>query len=160
MTRQEARNLLKNSKICVEGKSKEVQEKLFSLGINWGEYPETPKYCKYPYLYIIDASYGIYISYGIREDIFKSLGKYKELSASYIINLSIDDYRPFKDETECIKEMERHTKFGCLKNIYGGYGFINEIKSNSILIGTKAYTYHSALDMFEFLDGTPFGIKQ
>ena len=160
MTRQEARDLLKNTKVCVEGKSKEVQEKLFSLGINWGEYPETPKYCKFPYLYIIDASYGIYITYGLGEDIFESLRKYKELSESYIINLSIDDYRPFKDETECIEEMERHTKFGCLKNINGGYGFITEIKSNSILIGTKAYTYYSAFDMFEFLDGTSFGIKK
>lgn len=160
MTRKEARDLLKNTKICVEDKSKEVQEKLFSLGINWGEYPETPKHCNFPYLYIIGASYDIYITYGLREDIFESLGKYKELSASYIINLSIDDYRPFKDEAECIKEMERHIRFGCLKNIYGGYGFITEIKSNSILIGTKAYTYYSALDMFEFLDGIPFGIKQ
>ena len=38
--------------------------------------------------------------------------------------------------------------------------FITEIKSNSILIGTKAYTYYSAFDMFEFLDGTSFGIKK
>lgn len=160
MTRQEARDLLKNTKVYVEGKSKEVQEKLFSLGINWGEYPETPKHCNFPYLYIIEESCGIYITYGLRKDIFESLGKYKELSASYIINLSVDDYRPFKDEAECIKEMERHTKFGCLKNIHGGYGFITEIKSNSIFIGTKAYTYYSALDMFEFLDGIPFGIKK
>lgn len=56
--------------------------------------------------------------------------------------------------------MEKHVRFGCLKNINGGYGFITEIKSNSILIGTKAYTYYSALDMFEFLDGTSFGIKK
>lgn len=160
MTRQEARNLLKNTKIYVGDKSKEVQEKLFSLGINWGEYPETPKHCNFPYLYIVGESYGMYITYGLGKDVFKSIEKYKELSASDIINLSIDDYRPFKDETECIKEMEEHIRFGCLKNIYGGYGFITEIKSNSIFIGTKAYTYHSALDMFEFLDGTPFGIKQ
>lgn len=160
MTRQEARNLLKNSKICVEDKSKEVQEKLFSLGINWGEYPETPKHCQFPYLYIIEESWGIYITYGTNRAVFDSLEEYKEVSVSDIINLSIDNYRPFKDEAECIKEMERHIRFGCLKNIYGGYGFINEIKSNSIFIGTKAYTYHSALDMFEFLDGIPFGIKQ
>ena len=160
MTRQEARNLLKNTKICVGGKSKEVQEKLFSLGINWREYPETPKHCNFPYLYIIEESCSIYITYGTNRAVFDSLEEYKEVSASDIINLSIDNYRPFKDEAECIKEMERHIRFGCLKNIHGGYGFINEIKSNSILIGTKAYTYYSALDMFEFLDGTPFGIKK
>ena len=35
MTREEAISFLDNTKVYVQGKSKEIQEKLFSLGFQW-----------------------------------------------------------------------------------------------------------------------------
>ena len=35
MTREEAISFLDNTKVYVQGKSKEIQEKMFSLGFQW-----------------------------------------------------------------------------------------------------------------------------
>lgn len=160
MTREQARNFLKNTKVFVEGKSKEIQEKLFSLGINWVIPSDTPKNCDGPYLYIEAVGDKMYIYYGLFDSVFKETEDYRRVYAEDIINLSIDSYKPFKDAKECIEEMGKHIKFGWLKSKCGDCYFITEIKSNSITIGSHTYTYPSAFDMFEFIDGSSFGITE
>ena len=40
MTREEAKKMLTNTKVYVNGKSKEIQEKLFEIGFKWRGHTE------------------------------------------------------------------------------------------------------------------------
>ena len=72
-------------------------------------------------------------------------------------------YRPFKTVKECWDEMHKHPDFGWLvhKNTKSMYhvtviyydGICLDINENSL-------NYLDAFDYYEFLDGTPFGIKE
>lgn len=53
MTKQAAKELLKNRKVYVNGKSAEIQKKLFELGWEWGDTPYAGvDYTEQPFLYI------------------------------------------------------------------------------------------------------------
>lgn len=61
MTKEEIRKFLDNTKVYVNGKSKEIQEKLFSFGYMWpGNDPKVDCEDK-PFLFIHKEGY---ISYG------------------------------------------------------------------------------------------------
>ena len=72
-------------------------------------------------------------------------------------------YRPFRTKEECWNEMHKHPDFGWLvhKNSKSMYhvtiiyydGICLDINENSL-------NYLEAFDYYEFLDGTPFGIKE
>ena len=74
-------------------------------------------------------------------------------------------YRPFKSQEECFDEMMKHQPFGwfrstCNKNLSNIVGIDdNGMKITNTLYKSKE-TYDSAFICLEFVDGTPFGIKE
>ena len=51
MTKEEIKKFLDNTKVYVNGKSKEIQEKLFSFGYTWN-WDNRVKFTKEPFLFI------------------------------------------------------------------------------------------------------------
>ena len=73
-------------------------------------------------------------------------------------------YRPFKSQEECFDEMMKHQPFGWFRSTYNKSLFnIVGINDNVIKITNTLYkskeTYDSAFICLEFVDGTPFGVK-
>lgn len=70
-------------------------------------------------------------------------------------------YRPFKNQNECWKEMQKHQPFGWIKTITGNHNVIH-IQKDGITThnGTSNvnFSFRGAFNM-KFADGTPFGIK-
>ena len=72
-------------------------------------------------------------------------------------------YRPFKSQEECWKEMLKHQPFGwirnndtqCLCNI-GSIG----LNSYGVVINNSIMYFDLAFNTCDFVDGTPFGIKE
>ena len=169
MTKKEIRKILDNTKVYVNGKSKEIQEKLFSFGYQWiNSCYKTVSYTNAPFLYIYNNKT---LTYGIDMDFFKK-NKNKEISADEILSLEITEpsYRPFKTTEECWQEMLKHQPLGWLKSKDKGYfhliGLIqwaSELKDVMITFTTSeqlARSSHSLFDEYTFADGTPFGIKE
>lgn len=69
-------------------------------------------------------------------------------------------YRPFKTQKECWEEMHKHLDFGWLREKESGYLFNTIAVFDSIRIKENAYNYSLVFERFEFLDGTPFGVKE
>lgn len=70
-------------------------------------------------------------------------------------------YRPFKDKEECWQEMLKHQPFGWVKEISSEMLYlINGISDMSIVIMEDISSFKEALNIYEFKDGTPFGIKE
>lgn len=70
-------------------------------------------------------------------------------------------YRPFKDAEECWQEMQKHQPFGWVK-AYHGYFNIIGIMNDKINFGTNNnwLDYEYMFNMYKFIDGTAFGIKE
>lgn len=151
MTRKEINNFLANTRVYVNGKSREIQEKLFSLGYKWncGESNVTRTYIPFLYIYS-DMTF----TCGNDMECF-SIHENKEITAEQILTIKLAKtvYRPFKDKDECWKEMFKHKPFGwiiCKKT--GGYDTVGRLESGT--------WYHSLFEYYTFADGTPFGIKE
>ena len=167
MTREEARTFLSGTKVYVEGKSKEIQEKLFSLGYDWIDKRKQVQYDGKPFLFIRKDSL---ISYSEDVVYFKKESTEREISADEILSIEVTEpYRPFKSQEECWEEMQKHQPFGyikgkALKNIV----FITEISTSSthneiyfsLSHTTSVYDAVCLFDSYTFSDGTPFGIKE
>ena len=79
-------------------------------------------------------------------------------------------YRPFKTQEECWKEMLKHQPFGWVKSKVKGYfhliGLVqwaSELEDVMIVFATSEQLARSSRSLFEdfiFADGTPFGIKE
>ena len=70
-------------------------------------------------------------------------------------------YRPFKTKEECWTEMLKHQPFGWVKEISSEMLYlINGISDMSIVIMEDISSFKEALNIYEFKDGTPFGIKE
>ena len=72
-------------------------------------------------------------------------------------------YRPFNDQKECWDEMHKHSDFGWIvnkntKSIYHTNAIWDE--SLSYGDGETFSNYLEAFNYYEFVDGTPFGIKE
>lgn len=110
MTKKEAQEMLINTKVYVNGKSKEIQEKLFEIGFRWDIYNNSVDYTNMPFLYM-DQS--LYLSFGSNMLMYKE-NTYKEISAEDILSIKIDEEYQFKayekvlvrDNDEDAKEME------------------------------------------------------
>lgn len=167
MTKQEAIKMLANTKVYVQGKSKEIQEKLFSLGFQWKDGSKQVLYERKSFLYL----YGnMKICYGDDMEYFTKR-TLREIAVADILSIVIDEskYRPFKDAKECWQEMQKHQPFGW---VYAD--LLNEFNGALMqitLINNKGYRFvtdrtdRSYSDAFEinsvyFADGTPFGIKE
>ena len=153
MTKEEIKMLLNDTKVYVNGKSKEVQEKLFSFGYEWsrGGNPKEVRCIESPFLFIFKSGY---IRCGQYMCFFKE-HENKEISAEEILSLKVTEpsYRPFKNKDECWHEMQKHQPFGWL--------YHKEDNSYSPLrICISDITEFIALfEKLTFADGTPFGVK-
>ena len=71
------------------------------------------------------------------------------------------EYRPFKTKEECWNEMMKHHPFGWLKEISSEMLYlINGISDMSIAIMEDISSFKEAMNIYEFNDGAPFGIKE
>ena len=70
-------------------------------------------------------------------------------------------YRPFKDAVECWQEMQKHQPFGWIKASHGYFNIIG-IMNDKINFGTNNnwLDYEYMFNMYKFIDGTTFGIKE
>ena len=70
-------------------------------------------------------------------------------------------YRPFKTREECWEEMMKHQPFGWVKEISSEMLYlINGISDMSIVIMEDISSFKEAMNIYEFKDGAPFGIKE
>ena len=70
-------------------------------------------------------------------------------------------YRSFRSTEECFEEMKKHEPFGWLKSKSENYKTsIIDVDFKYIGINNNCHTYEYAFSNFEFIDGTPFGIKE
>ena len=85
-----------------------------------------------------------------------------EISNLYEYRIKSDPkYRPFKTQEECWKEMLKHQPFGWVKEISCEMLYlINGISNESIVIMEDINSFKEAMNIYEFKDGTPFGIKE
>ena len=165
MTKEEIKKFLDNTKVYVNGKSKEIQEKLFSFGYGWGGRNHTEvSYVNEPFLFIYKQN----ITHSNDMHTFIEC-KHREISADEILSLEITEpsYRPFKTKDECWNEMQKHQPLGWLiskesRNYICVSKVSTSITSNYALIVLKDIELYadSAFNNYTFLDGTPFGIKE
>ena len=151
MTKEEIKKILDNTKVYVNGKSKEIQEKLFSFGYSWWNGSKIVDHTDKPFLFIdndITITYGDDMEYFIKH-------KKKEITAEEILSIELTkpSYRPFKTKEECWNEMLKHHPFGWTKLIgETGYSLITDVDDEIL--------YSDAFKGCTFADGTPFGIKE
>ena len=70
-------------------------------------------------------------------------------------------YRPFKSQEECWQEIQKHQPFGWVKEKVSVMLYlINGISNESIVIMEDINSFKEAMNIYEFKDGTPFGIKE
>ena len=70
-------------------------------------------------------------------------------------------YRHFKNQEECWSEMMKHQPFGWVKEISSEMLYlINGISDMSIVIMEDISSFEEAMNIYEFKDGAPFGIKE
>lgn len=162
MTQKEIDKFLANTKVYVAGKSKEIQEKLFSLGYCWHIGGSTEvKHENEPFLFIYKVH-----SISCTNDMCTFMrSEYREISAEEILALKLGkhNYRPFKNKDECLAEMMKHKPFGLVEYYdlfisiisMDDYGIEYLYEKESV-----NFDYSESLRYLKFIDGTPFGIKK
>lgn len=70
-------------------------------------------------------------------------------------------YRPFKSQEECWLEMHKHPDFGFIRE-KGTKAIYSIAMIDNFYLSTQDKSEHlcDTMDVYEFLDGTPFGIKE
>ena len=168
MTREEAISFLDNTKVYVQGKSKEIQEKLFSLGFQWKFDGKKVLHKEKPFLFLWED---MELSYSSDMEHFTERA-FREITANDILNIIIDEpkYRPFKNAEECWQEMQKHQPFGWITlqcgQKSGSKASIIKLTDNCFYfvgdgsgICHNLYNYEFDKHFWLFADGTPFGIK-
>ena len=150
MTKEEIKKFLDNTKVYVNGKSKEIQEKLFSFGYTWN-WDNRVKFTKEPFLFI--SGTGV-ITHSNDMVLFNKY-EYREITADEILSLEVTEpsYRPFKTEEECWQEMLKHQPFGWIKLAFRGE-YLNLVSRG------PQDDFNAEFKKYTFADGTPFGIKE
>lgn len=70
-------------------------------------------------------------------------------------------YRPFKNQEECWQEMLKHQPFGWIRNkVNRAVIHITFALGGYVMLATENHGFSDVFDKFEFIDGTPFGIKE
>lgn len=74
------------------------------------------------------------------------------------------EYRPFKDAEECWQEMQKHRPFGWVKDKKDVHHrvlitAVDDDTCGMSLNGNAAWSLSGIMDLFTFVDGTPFGVK-
>lgn len=160
MTQKEIHNFLANTKVYVNGKSKEIQEKLFSLGYSWNEECTGTDVChtEAPFLFIYEDTS---ITMSREMDVFCD-HENSEISAEEILSLELTEptYRPFKDKDECWNEIQKHHPILWVLEEDMAFTPINKISDIGIHINNDTYFYNESFEKLKFADGTPFGILE
>lgn len=160
MTQKEIDNFLANTKVYVNGKSKEIQEKLFSFGYCWCLGSTKIQHTEKPFIYISEYKN---ITFG-NDMVYFTEHKNREITADEILSLKLDkpEYRPFKNIKECLDEMLKHQPFGWVFELSKNrYVNIEVIENYSALFGySTSCSYGLALEIYKFADGAPFGVKE
>ena len=161
MTQKEAIKFLSNTKVYVNGKSKEIQEKLFSLGFQWSYKGKQVICTDKPFIFVCND---MTMGYCDNMEYFMNQNTFREITADDILNIVIDKpkYRPFETADECWNEMLKHHPFGWLMN--GKFKFRATIRcvahnNNITLSNGSVFSFSETFDKYTFADGTPFGIK-
>ena len=151
MTKEEIKMLLNDTKVYVNGKSKEIQEKLFSFGYGW-DWGNNTEVCNTdkPFLFIYndgDITYINNMNFFVKH-------KNREITADEILSLEITEpsYRAFKNRDECWGEMQKHSPFGWFRHKKEGYYAPMRIDIS------EDTSFKSLFNTYTFADGTPFGI--
>ena len=70
-------------------------------------------------------------------------------------------YRPFKSQEECLEEMHKHSDFGWVKCKDSKSQYhICAVSQGYISFLDADPSFFESFGRYEFLDGTPFGIKE
>lgn len=155
MTKEEIKKFLDNTKIYVNGRSEEIQKKLFSLGYMWPISGCEVCHTESPFLFASDNNE---ISHSRDMEFFKKR-EYTEITAEQILSLELTEcYRPFKDKKECWREMQQHQPCGWVCH-NSKHCQILEVGYVGIRFVDLFLTFDQAVND-TFADGTPFGIKE
>lgn len=98
MTIEEIQAFLANTKVFVNGKSKEIQERLFSFGYKWNLGNNEVKHIESPFLFI-------YPSMTISTNssmVYFSKHENREITAEEILALEVTESTPFKGDLQCL----------------------------------------------------------
>ena len=87
MTKEEIKNFLGNTKVYVNGKSEEIQKKLFSFGYKWLSGKNKVKFTEKPFLFISDMGD---ITHSDDSDFFNRQEE-TEITAEQILSLEITE---------------------------------------------------------------------
>lgn len=73
-------------------------------------------------------------------------------------------YRPFANAEECWQEMQKHQPFGWVKDKKDVHHrvlitAVDDDTCGMSLNGNAAWSLSGIMDLFTFVDGTPFGVK-
>ena len=69
-------------------------------------------------------------------------------------------YRPFKNQEECWNEMLKHQPFGWVKSKHSKILYNIDIIDDTVYFNRGFSSYPVIFDNCDFVDGTPFGIKE
>lgn len=74
------------------------------------------------------------------------------------------EYRPFENAEECWNEMQKHQPFGWVKDKEDVHHrvlitAVDDDTCGMSLNGNAAWSLSGIMDLFTFVDGTPFGVK-
>ena len=94
MTIKEAIKFLSNTKVYVDGRSREIQHKLFDVGFKWSYHKNNVSFVDEPYLYLCNNNGELYIKHGNSMKAFKE-DPFLEMKAEDILNMDV--YRPGKN---------------------------------------------------------------
>lgn len=152
MTKEEIRKFLDSTKIYVNGKSKEIQEKLFSFGYIWnGIHPTEVHNIDKPFLFVHKNRHITCVD----DMCYFKEHAYREISTEEILSSEVTEpsYRPFENREECWDEMQKHQPFGWIYHkFYESYEVLRLNVSNKT-------DFKNLFIHYEFPDGTPFGVK-
>ena len=153
MTQKEIKKFLDNTKVYVNGKSKEIQEKLFSFGYRWSITCST-EVCNEgkPFLFIYEDK-DITQTNDMR---YFTEHEHREISADDILSLEITkpSYRPFKTKDECWNEMQKHQPFGWVHYRMDNFYAPIRVSIDDHLDFETFFTFYT------FADRAPFGILE
>ena len=97
-----------------------------------------------------------------REWLYINIGEFNSFCETIKYRIKPEQkYRPFNSKEECWNEMMKHQPFGWVKEISSEMPcLINAITNKNIVIMEDISSFKKALNIYEFKDGTPFGIKE
>lgn len=157
MTRSEIHKKLNNTKVYLGKYSKEVQEKLFSLGYFWGHGATYVSNTNKPFLFI--STYNdLLLTYS---DDLKYFNEHsaREITVEDILNIE-ETCRSFKDEKELIEEMNKHTPFGWIQDKYSKSLFcISYTSRTGVSVNGFLIPFDNLFDYYTFLDGSICGVS-